>query len=77
MPPNGAGGSISWIAAGSICCDQAQAAHYLPASSYHPGGVNVLFADGSVRFVKDSVNIKTWWAAGTKDYGETVSSDSY
>ena len=77
VPPNGAGGQYKWNSCRVDCCDQAQAAHYLPASSYHPGGVNVLFADGSVRFVKDSVNIKTWWALGTKDYGETVSSDSY
>ena len=27
----------------------------MTANSYHPGGVNVGFADGSVRFLKDSV----------------------
>jgi prepilin-type processing-associated H-X9-DG protein len=47
------------------------------ASSNHPGGVNVCFADGSVRFVKDSINMSTWWALGTKDGGEVISSDSY
>ena len=31
------------------------------ASSSHPGGVNALFADGSVHFVKDSINQATWW----------------
>jgi prepilin-type N-terminal cleavage/methylation domain-containing protein/prepilin-type processing-associated H-X9-DG protein len=76
VPPNG-GGQYTWNTCRVDCCDQAQAAHYLPASSWHPGGVNVLFADGSVRFVKNTVNIKTWWALGTKDYGETISSDSY
>jgi len=45
--------------------------------SRHSGGVNVLFADGSVRFIKDSVNQTTWWALGTKASGEVVSSDSY
>jgi prepilin-type processing-associated H-X9-DG protein len=47
------------------------------AQSNHPGGVNVCFADGSVRFVKDSVSPQSWWAIGTRNGGETVSSDSY
>ncbi|MBX6316343.1 MAG: DUF1559 domain-containing protein [Isosphaeraceae bacterium] len=47
------------------------------AASYHPGGVNTLFADGSVRFIRDSVNQQTWWALGTRNGGETVSADSY
>jgi len=46
-------------------------------SSNHPGGVNVAFMDGSVRFVKNSVNLPTWWALGTRNGGEVVSSDSY
>jgi prepilin-type N-terminal cleavage/methylation domain-containing protein/prepilin-type processing-associated H-X9-DG protein len=46
------------------------------ASSYHPGGVNVLFMDGSVRFIKSSVNYQTWMAISTTGQGETVSSDA-
>jgi len=46
-------------------------------SSNHPGGVNVCFADGSVRFLKDSVAPQTWWAIGTRNGGEVLSSDSY
>ena len=34
-------------------------------------------ADGSVRFVKDTVNQLTWWALGTKANKEVVSADSY
>jgi prepilin-type processing-associated H-X9-DG protein len=47
------------------------------SNSYHPGGVNVLTADGSVRFVKDSINPITWMALGTKAGGEVISADSY
>jgi prepilin-type N-terminal cleavage/methylation domain-containing protein/prepilin-type processing-associated H-X9-DG protein len=47
------------------------------ADSYHAGGVNCTMGDGSVRFIKDSVNLKTWWALGTKAGGEVISSDSY
>ncbi len=45
------------------------------ASSYHPGGVNVLFMDGSVRFIKSSVSYQAWYAIATPDNGETISSD--
>ena len=50
---------------------------YVIASSNHSGGVNVLMGDGSVRFIKDSISWQIWWALGTKDGGEVVSSDSY
>lgn len=49
----------------------------LAATSNHPGGVNVLFADGSVKFIKDSVNAGTWRALGTIAGGEVISADSY
>ena len=49
----------------------------ISASSHHPGGVNVGFCDGSVKFIKDTVNRSTWWALGTKANGEVLSSDSY
>jgi prepilin-type N-terminal cleavage/methylation domain-containing protein/prepilin-type processing-associated H-X9-DG protein len=47
------------------------------ASSAHPGGANVLFGDGSVRFVKSTVNRTTWWALGTRNGGEVVSSEAF
>ena len=49
----------------------------LEASSLHPGGVNALFADGSVRFVKNTVNPSTWRGLGTIAGGEVISADSY
>jgi hypothetical protein len=36
-----------------------------------------MMGDGSVRFIKSSINMMTWWAIGTRDHGEVVSSDSY
>ena len=46
-------------------------------SSYHPGGGNVAFADGSVRFLKTSTSLNVVWYLGSMDNGETLSSDSY
>ena len=45
----------------------------MPPSSRHPGGVNVLMGDGSVRFVKDTVNSVPWQALGTRAGGEVIS----
>ncbi len=45
--------------------------------SYHPSGVNALFADGSVHFVKGSISFQTWRALGTIASGEVISADSY
>jgi prepilin-type N-terminal cleavage/methylation domain-containing protein/prepilin-type processing-associated H-X9-DG protein len=50
---------------------------HLAARSYHPGGVNASFADGSVRFFKNSINLATWNALGTRAGGEVISADSY
>jgi prepilin-type N-terminal cleavage/methylation domain-containing protein/prepilin-type processing-associated H-X9-DG protein len=48
-----------------------------PPGSNHPGGVNVAFADGSVHFIKNSISPPTWWALGSRNLGEVVSSDAY
>jgi prepilin-type processing-associated H-X9-DG protein len=45
------------------------------ASSQHPGGVNVLFGDGSVKFIKSTVNYIPWYSVATPNGGETVSAD--
>jgi prepilin-type N-terminal cleavage/methylation domain-containing protein/prepilin-type processing-associated H-X9-DG protein len=44
-----------------------------PPTSYHPGGVNVLMCDSSVRFVRDSVSANVWEAVGGRKDGLTVS----
>jgi prepilin-type N-terminal cleavage/methylation domain-containing protein/prepilin-type processing-associated H-X9-DG protein len=48
-----------------------------PPSSFHAGGINNAFADGSVHFIKNSVSPQTWWALGSRNGGEVISSDSY
>lgn len=54
------------------CGDTAIAYQHVAASSYHSGGVGVCMADGSVRFVNDSITYTTWQAMGTRAGGEVA-----
>jgi prepilin-type processing-associated H-X9-DG protein len=42
------------------------------ASSRHSGGVNVVFMDGSMQFVSDSIDLGVWRAVASRDGGETA-----
>ena len=53
------------------------AAVYVGSKSRHPGGINSLFGDGSVRFVKDSIPGTLWKAVNTISSGEIVSGDAF
>ena len=75
LPPNSKYpncSSASWVP-GSI--GDAQGIYGM--SSFHPGGANVAFADGSVRFLKDSTSMLVIWQLGSKAGGEVISADSY
>jgi prepilin-type processing-associated H-X9-DG protein len=48
----------------------------MSAASRHPGTVNLLLMDGSVRTIKNTIAMPTWWALGTKNSGEIISADS-
>ena len=45
------------------------------ARSYHSGGVNAVFCDGSVRFVGDSIDVSTWRCLGFIGDGQTVTAN--
>ena len=48
---------------------------HLASRSYHTGGVNVARADGSVTFVRDSIDFPSWRAFGTRSGGEPIGVD--
>jgi prepilin-type N-terminal cleavage/methylation domain-containing protein/prepilin-type processing-associated H-X9-DG protein len=64
------GMSTGWAC--SVNCNNGQGIY-----GFHPGGVNVGFCDGSVRFLKESVQVTIVFALATRDGGEILSSDSY
>jgi prepilin-type N-terminal cleavage/methylation domain-containing protein/prepilin-type processing-associated H-X9-DG protein len=45
--------------------------------SQHPGGLNMAFADGSVKFIKNSIDLNTYQALGTRAMNEAISADAF
>src|SRR5208283_2520719 len=52
-------------------------AHVEDYWSMHPSGANMLFGDGSVHFLKNTINPTTWQSLATRANGEIISADSY
>jgi prepilin-type N-terminal cleavage/methylation domain-containing protein/prepilin-type processing-associated H-X9-DG protein len=76
VPPSSTQYPFAWCKYGQANSNASDGL-YQNTSSNHPGGCNFLFCDGSVRFVKSSISMTTYWALGTKSNGEVLSSDSY
>ncbi len=47
------------------------------AASRHDGGANFLFGDGSVKFLKNTINLGVYQALSSRSGGEVISADSY
>jgi prepilin-type processing-associated H-X9-DG protein len=78
MPPNGSSCTGTQTATSNISNPLwGGIGAAITATSNHPGGVNVGFCDGSVRFVKDSVDLQTWWAVATRNGREIISADAF
>jgi prepilin-type N-terminal cleavage/methylation domain-containing protein/prepilin-type processing-associated H-X9-DG protein len=73
-PPNWSGWDCG---VGSSIMDVPSEHSIVSSRSQHPGGANVLFCDGSVKFIKSTVSVPTWWAIGSRNGGEVLSADSY
>jgi prepilin-type N-terminal cleavage/methylation domain-containing protein/prepilin-type processing-associated H-X9-DG protein len=76
VPPNSK--DYPW----NSCRDQcagcgADDSEFSNAQSNHPGGVNTLFGDGSVKFIQDSINQRVWMGLGTKAGGEVLNGGSF
>jgi prepilin-type N-terminal cleavage/methylation domain-containing protein/prepilin-type processing-associated H-X9-DG protein len=67
----------AWLTTGPFVAQGTNAGNNDELASFHPGGINVLMGDGSVRFIKDSINVGTLRGLVTLAGGEVISSDSY
>lgn len=73
-PPNWTGADCGL---GSSIMDTPGEHSIVSARSTHPGGANALMADGSVRFMKNSISLPVWRALGSRGGGEVISADSF
>jgi len=73
-PPNWKGVDCG---VGSSLVDVPSEHAIISARSTHPGGVNSLLADGSVKFMKDSIALNIWRGLGSRAGGEVISADAY
>jgi prepilin-type N-terminal cleavage/methylation domain-containing protein/prepilin-type processing-associated H-X9-DG protein len=76
FPPNG-GGTLRDCDTGQSAIDSPNEAAIVSAGSLHPGGANILLADGSVRFIKSTIAQNIWQGLGTIKGGEVLSADQY
>ncbi len=76
VPPNST--QYKWGSCRSNCpgCSP-DGSSYANSSSNHSGGANFLMSDGSVRFIKNTINTTTYWALGTRANGEVIDASSY
>ena len=67
-------------------CDAARKTGHIPSDathackrgfgSFHPGGLNIVKADGSVAFIKQTINPNIWWGLGTIQGNEIIPSNA-
>jgi prepilin-type processing-associated H-X9-DG protein len=64
-----------WTAPNDL--SETSASAFVGAGSKHPGGMNALFADGSIRFIKRTISPGRLWSLMTRDGGEVFPADRY
>ena len=76
MEPYSVGSTVWGVNAPTSGVNWPYAPYYLAGiSSYHPGGANVAMADGSARFLSQTINLMLLGQLGTRAGGELVGGD--
>ena len=69
--------AVPWTKPEDIAFDPAAPPSLLGAGSPHPGGFNVSFADGTVRFISNRIDLKTFRALITRAAGEVINAGAF
>jgi prepilin-type N-terminal cleavage/methylation domain-containing protein/prepilin-type processing-associated H-X9-DG protein len=77
VAPGVAIGNTFSIVRSSGASDVASWTHWYSFRSMHPGGGNFVTCDGSVKFIKNSINMNTYQALSTRAIGEVIDASAY
>jgi prepilin-type processing-associated H-X9-DG protein len=69
--------AVPWTKPDDMTFDPAAAPSLCGAGSSHPGGFNVLMADGAVRFIKNAIDLRVFRALITRAGGEVIGPDAF
>ncbi len=69
--------AVPWTKPEDLTFDPAAAPSLCGAGSSHPGGFNATMGDGSVRFIRDTIDLKKFRSMITRNQGEVVTSDDF
>ena len=69
--------AVSWTKPDDLMFDPAAAPSLCGAGSAHPGGFNAAMGDGSVRFIKDTIDPKRFRWLITRNLGEVIAVDDF
>jgi prepilin-type processing-associated H-X9-DG protein len=69
--------AVPWTKPDDLLFDFQAAPSLFGAGSPHPGGFNCGFADGSVRFIKNSISVIVFKALITRAGGEVIANDAF
>ena len=67
--------AVPWTKPDDLTFDPGAAASLCGAGSSHPGGFNAAMGDGSVRFIRDTIDVKKFRSMITRNLGEVVTAD--
>ena len=72
-----AGKPVIWTKPDDLTFDPAAAPSRWGAGSSHPGGFNAAMADGSVRFIKNTIDLNVFRAVITRAAGEVIGAGAF
>jgi prepilin-type processing-associated H-X9-DG protein len=69
--------AVPWTKPDDLTFDPEAAPSLCGAGSAHPGGFNAAMGDGSVRFIKDTIDLKKFRWMITRNLGEVIAADDF